>query len=151
MDQPPPQGFKTYEGEGSMTTRPLRAGPRGVLPLLVGLALSLSLFEACSSNAAECPSDMKECGDVCSIVEIDPQNCGACGKVCSMNQVCSNGACGLPCGQPTEQRCGDQCVQPATDNDHCGSCGNVCDLTQYCENGQCRACLSDFQCEREPK
>ena len=44
-----------------------------------------------SSASPGCPSGMTSCSGVCVDISTDPQNCGACGDVCTL--VCMNGKC----------------------------------------------------------
>ncbi len=122
-----------------MTNRPPRTGPARALALLAGLAATLPVFEACYSAAEACPSGTTDCGDdICSVLSLDPLNCGACGKACPANQVCNDGACGVPCAFPADQRCGGECVD-FDDPRHCGACGNACAAGQRCFVGECRS------------
>lgn len=45
--------------------------------------------------AVECPAGQTCCIDVCADLETDPDNCGACGNVCTPPQNCDQGGCGL--------------------------------------------------------
>ena len=40
-----------------------------------------------------CPTGYALCGDVCTSVQTDVKNCGACGKACLTTQYCSAGQC----------------------------------------------------------
>src|ERR1041384_2728658 len=61
------------------------------------LAITLIGASACSTSPDDggntsCPAGQKACGGVCKTVQSDPQNCGACGTVCSSG-VCNDGIC----------------------------------------------------------
>src|SRR5690606_31946542 len=64
----------------------------------------------------------------------DAQNCGACGNVCSNNQVCRNGECG--CGT-AQLLCDGECKDVQTDAEHCGACNSACQAGQWCADGFC--------------
>jgi hypothetical protein len=46
-------------------------------------------------NSPGCPTGLTACGpmNVCSNLQKDADNCGACGKVCAAGQKCSKGTC----------------------------------------------------------
>jgi hypothetical protein len=46
--------------------------------------------------AAGCPSGTNACAGGCVDTRTDPRNCGACGKRCAINQICSAGICTCP-------------------------------------------------------
>ncbi len=91
----------------------------------------------------------RQCGSRC-VANTDPDNCGACGKRCSNDEVCttnmggsvaqpicyecSKGAFGSP-----RMLCGPhQCVAPNTDPRNCGGCNKKCAPGQSCEGGVCK-------------
>ncbi len=85
-------------------------------------------------------------------VNIDPDNCGVCGRKCSSTQVaarsCSGGTCNSTCNsghgnclQPASPTPDDGCETVTTSNSkHCGSCSNACSGLQYCNSTTCTAC-----------
>lgn len=77
------------------------------------------------------------CNGKCSKLD-DPENCGACGKVCKKGTVCLNGACS--CAVPGQTVCNGACSTLDDDPANCGACGNVCNPAQRCVNSAC-ACV----------
>lgn len=76
----------------------------------------------CSPGFANCNDDV--CSDGCeTFLGDDHENCGACGKACSAEQVCFQGKC--ICDE-TQTRCGLDCVDLQSDPLNCGTCGNAC-------------------------
>jgi hypothetical protein len=73
------------------------------------------------------------CDCVLSEVATDPNNCGACGNVCSG----SNPGC-----------CSETCVDLSNDESNCGSCGNQCGSGQICKNGVCGIAICQTFCSR---
>lgn len=74
-----------------------RTGSVTKLAALLGLALTASgLPVACSGAVVggECRFGYLECNGTCIDPNVDPDNCGQCGNVCS-DHVCTNGACGV--------------------------------------------------------
>jgi hypothetical protein len=119
----------------------------GAGPLVSAL---LAVFSGVAVVACQCgppPCADTVCGDSCVKLDSDPNNCGACGTVCtSMNgtPACVAGSC-------TVSSCnagfGDCDGNPAngcevnlnTDVQHCGTCATNC--TQSCAlNAQTHAC-----------
>jgi hypothetical protein len=47
----------------------------------------------CSAGACGCPLSELKCGNLCTNVQLDPLNCGTCGKVCGLGQLCLAGKC----------------------------------------------------------
>lgn len=81
------------------------------------------------------------CGEACTNLTFDPQNCGECGKACDQGEVCSLGQCAAGCSGGLQQ-CGEACIDTQYDPQNCGSCGHACSAGQYCSLGQCaQGCL----------
>lgn len=79
----------------------------------------------CRPWRLDCNGDLgNEAGDGCETdASSDPNNCGACGKVCAPGQRCSAGKCLCTAG---EVNCFGSCVQVEDDIDNCGACRNRC-------------------------
>ena len=114
-----------------------------VLSLVVSAAVAAT---ACSSSnqgfgdggggGINCGAGSTVCGDSCTVIARDPQNCGACGKACATGEVCSAGACASACGSGTT-KCGNECVDTKTDDRNCGMCGTKCSAGEVCNAGAC--------------
>jgi hypothetical protein len=91
----------------------------------------------------------RQCGSAC-VANNDPNNCGACGKRCANDQVCTTNHGGtvehpicLACSQAgfgsATLLCGAHvCVSPNSDPRNCGGCNIKCKLGQSCEGGVCK-------------
>lgn len=55
-----------------------------------------SLVADASVCTLRCDAGLTACGDVCTLVRIDPANCGACGNACVAGSVCQAGRCETP-------------------------------------------------------
>jgi hypothetical protein len=87
---------------------------------------------ACCATSSAC------CNGVCTNVNSDARNCGACGNVCGgSTPACIQGTCS-GC-QPWETLCGGVCAYLPQDNANCGACGNVCPQGSGCVFGSCEA------------
>jgi hypothetical protein len=97
---------------------------------------------ACMSGVCvyACVAGAVDCGETCTYLGWDPDNCGGCGNVCPDSApFCNAGACSECAAGMT--LCGDSCVDLAYDAANCGACGNVCDAwTPVCDLGTCIAC-----------
>src|SRR5262249_9203545 len=86
-----------------------------------------------SSEASLCTSPRVKCGDACSDVSTDAQNCGSCGYACAQpTPHCASGACTC-----AGQTCGSACVDTASDPKNCGRCEHDC-LGGACQSGTCQ-------------
>jgi hypothetical protein len=82
---------------------------------------------------AECSFGEVPCGERCSDLVTDPQNCGTCGAACAAGEACVAGLCeaAAACGNgvcevsETLEACPDDCAPPIADerepNDSCGT------------------------------
>lgn len=70
-------------------------------------------------------------GPLCTDLQRDPMNCGACGR------PVDGGTCtaGVPSCNAGQSLCGDGCVDLATDTANCGACGKACGPNSTCKNG----------------
>jgi hypothetical protein len=94
---------------------------------------------ACAVGA--CARDRADCDRMVSTgCEVDTSrdafNCGACGTVCRLGTVCSDGVCQVTCsGRLTA--CSGRCVDLNSDEANCGSCGRRCSTLLTCRLGAC--------------
>lgn len=84
--------------------------------------------------ARTCATGQSLCGGNCVDMQLDRDNCGACGTKCAASEVCSQGACGLSCGGGTT-KCGANCTDTKVDEKNCGACGTTCGAGQICSGG----------------
>ncbi len=95
------------------------------------------------SSVTGCPAAQMMCGTVCSSLDTDPSNCGACGTVCAAGMACVSGQCSVTClasqtlCEPDGGDAGAFCANLQTDNDNCGACETVCPVGQACSGGVC--------------
>lgn len=116
-------------------------GTGGIQPTMPGIwSCDLSVVTVCPTG--------------CSMLGIDPHNCGECGRDITQpgdgdghhsESVCVDGvptACGRTDDGGWKVRCGVHCYDLRTANEHCGECGNDCTKREYsgehsCRNGVC--------------
>jgi len=111
------------------------------LPSLL-LAAALALLSGCPDDKKGCPAGQSDCGGLCTDVQTDARNCGACGLRCALGGVCSAGQCGCPAAAP--DLCGSTCVNLQADAAHCGQCEHACG-TGTCVGGTCD-CTGTLNC-----
>lgn len=91
------------------------------------------------------------CGTTCAQQASDPLNCGQCGRLCAVGEVCSSGACALAmCSAGTGGSlchtsdagvgscCSSGCVATRSDPMNCGACNRQCPADAGCVSGMCR-------------
>jgi hypothetical protein len=81
----------------------------------------------------------------CANLGTDNDNCGACGKVCLPEHVCSGGLCGLSC-PPGQDPCtaSDSCIPSGTccSSNQCPVTGEICPMP----GGQCTCPSGEHVC-----
>src|SRR5690606_2173034 len=106
---------------------------------LITMSTESASFEGCSTGQSVC-------GDECTDLREDPDNCGECGKRCPGSQACGNGTCG-----GSSQSC-EECIQGAQSGT-CASSTNACFNDSACSAllqclGSCngnQSCLADCE------
>ncbi|MGQ0504145.1 MAG: hypothetical protein ACT4TC_02400, partial [Myxococcaceae bacterium] len=83
-----------------------------------------------------CPENQDVCDGQCTILTIDHQNCGSCGKACADGEICNAGQCAVTCQAP-QKNCDGQCKDVRNDSQNCGACGTACGTGFICGNGVC--------------
>jgi hypothetical protein len=95
------------------------------------------------------------CSGFCRDLDTDPDNCGACGTVCSNNNMatrtCSGGACTGTCaagyGDCNDDRQTDGCETLVSGNvANCNDCGVACRPDQICAVDGCACAPGDSIC-----
>ncbi|MBI4705680.1 MAG: hypothetical protein HY744_31700, partial [Deltaproteobacteria bacterium] len=86
--------------------------------------------------ALVCVGGTTKCAGKCVDTQLDPANCGGCGKACGKEELCSAGQCDLQCVGGTT-KCSGKCVDTLTDTANCGGCGKLCAKDQICTGGAC--------------
>ena len=107
-----------------------------------------------SCSSSECPGAVAGCkGGICKSDLTTTANCGACGTVCSDNNVatvtCAGGKCTGAC-KPGFADCNgnkqlDGCETDITTSADCGGCDHACPVDQSCVAGECST-ASDGVC-----
>ena len=94
-----------------------------------------------AGNPCACAADETQCGTgapLCSDVNSDPNNCGACaesgGQVCRDGNWCIQGACQCP---GAEVSCAGVCADTTADPANCGGCGLECPAATFCYQSLC--------------
>lgn len=108
-----------------------------VVMAIMGVAsLGCSSTTVVADAGTNCGTGSTQCGDTCTVIARDPQNCGACGKTCAAGEVCSQGVCASSCGGGTN-KCANECVDTMSDPRNCGGCGKPCGANEVCMAGAC--------------
>ena len=102
--------------------------------------INSGVCEASAGGGGEltCCSGAVACNNSCVKLATDANHCGACGKSCTANEVCSAGVCNACPASRTQ--CTDQCADLTSDPFNCGACGKVCATSQSCTAGACGPC-----------
>lgn len=135
-----------------------------VLWLTAAILLSVASCADSSSNPEPCDDGRSPCGSTCADTKEDPDNCGACGQVCSTGQECQEGVCtggeggaggggaggtggtGGGCAEG-QTDCAGSCVTLETDPTHCGSCEVVCSPGYTCADSVCVCPAATTECD----
>ena len=118
-------------------------------------AVDAGTTQTCAYPNEMCPTAE---GVFCLNVLSDPQNCGGCGNVCSVDTYCGNGTCtptavqadagtAIKCVYP-QQSCDPPAASPycadfSLDLNNCGACFKACMPGYSCQAGACVPPASD--------
>lgn len=89
-----------------------------------------------------CGTELTWCGDRCTNIDIDPANCGACGRACATGLDCLNGRCceRFSCCRDYGEACaseGECCDTPCTGGACCRPLHHRCSYPEECCSGFC--------------
>lgn len=118
----------------------------------LGILAAVLIASACGCL---CPAGALDCDGRCVDISSTSTDCGACGRACLSDEVCSDSACvpapgacrpscsagqrcveGL-CRCDEGTNCSGECVDPATDAANCGECGYACPAGASCSDSRC--------------
>jgi hypothetical protein len=112
-----------------------------------GCALGVCTVASCDPGYADCNGDAE---DGCEVVlDLDADNCGACGRACAATNVasraCAGGVCTSTCvlgkgncAQPAAPAADDGCeLDTSANSASCGGCGNACTSAMFNSNPSC--------------
>ena len=121
--------------------------------MILGLALAVLLVATSQVRAMKCPAGYADCdrtqSNKCETnIQTNANNCGACGKVCSLpnaTSACVNGSCQVSACSGGHSDCDGNSANGCESNiqndvSNCGACGRVCAFphaTAGCMNGNC--------------
>lgn len=92
-----------------------------------------------------CPDvHQKNCSGTCVYYLHDPKNCGSCGNICDIGDLCSDGEC-VPDCPDNQKACNGVCIDVSSDPLNCGGCGIACGSNQICQNAACTTCSPPLQ------
>ena len=94
------------------------------------------------AKGQKCEVGETQCKGSCFDLQTDLLNCGACGNVCGVTELCVAGACvancpAATCGDLGMTDCSGVCSYLQSDEQNCGSCGNACSSGQLCLSAVC--------------
>jgi hypothetical protein len=136
----PPGQALVATAPGTITCAPVAAGGNGTLPQ--GCALN-QVVVSDGNGGWKCADS---CNGTFTDFQTDPNNCGGCGKVCSLanaTATCVAGACKVAaCSAKTADCDGNSAngceTNTTSDAANCGGCGIVCGANApYCQNSVC--------------
>lgn len=159
----PTERLRSAPGADRPSQAPVSSSPRsldvrGHSMRAVAFFIGFLAAVGCNGSvAADCADGTSRCGNRCTTTDLDPNNCGGCGKKCAAGEVCSDGACGVAC-PPGYAMCtngGPHCAKLESDPNDCGACGNTCNgehAVPTCRSGACAPiCLAAFaDCDMNP-
>jgi Stigma-specific protein, Stig1 len=85
-----------------------------------------------------CPTGAACCKGMCTNLNSDRNNCGACGYVCAAGASCVTGTCSAVQCFGGQALCGGICREIQLDPSNCGGCGVVCGPGENCAGGLCQ-------------
>ena len=77
----------------------------------------------------------------------DSANCGQCGKLCGVGEICESGVCVEGIG--TTYCNGHDSIDISSDSANCGQCGKICKQGFICQSGICQTGIGDTFCNHE--
>jgi hypothetical protein len=108
------QRGKCRKKDGKKRCKKAACVPKGA-----GAPCSVPAGGSCESGGAcGCPAGLTNCAGVCTMLETDAANCGACGTSCGAARTCCSGVC----------------RNLSVDGANCGACGHAC-ATNECVHG----------------
>ncbi|HVW28012.1 MAG TPA: MXAN_6577-like cysteine-rich protein [Polyangiaceae bacterium] len=109
-------------------------------------ATSTCVASVCSSTCTTGYADCNESSsDGCEVaLNTDRNNCGACGKACATNELCSQGVCAA-CA-PGRTMCSNTCVDLGSDANNCGKCGMPCSASTAHATSACKSATCTITC-----
>jgi hypothetical protein len=99
------------------------------------------VYKAASGLEYTAPLELlpcESCGQRCTDVQWDPDNCGACGKKAGLG-TCNEGT--ITCKAEATD-CSGTCVDLKTDPAHCGACNKPTSASAICEDGKLTTCMA---------
>lgn len=104
----------------------------------------------CDCGGRLCESHETCCEDSngvprCASLDFDEEHCGACGQICSQDELCYGTVCVCEGANGITEQCaarenccnGEGCVDFQTDAQNCGGCGLECGAGEQCQEGLC--------------